>query len=117
LHAVADALLGAAGLRDIGCYFPNTDPNIKNIKSGLIVKKALEEIKKLGWIVGNVDVVVIAERPKISEHIAEIKKSISELLEVGEDQVGVKATTNEGMDSIGKGQAIAVQAICMLLKA
>ncbi|NDD71222.1 2-C-methyl-D-erythritol 2,4-cyclodiphosphate synthase, partial [bacterium] len=57
------------------------------------------------------------ERPKISEHIAEIKKSISELLEVGEDQVGVKATTNEGMDSIGKGQAIAVQAICMLLKA
>ncbi len=117
LHAVADALLGAAGLRDIGYYFPNTDPNIKNIKSGLIVKKALEEIKKLGWIVGNIDVVVIAERPKISEHIAEIKKSISELLEVGEDQVGVKATTNEGMDSIGQGRAIAVQAICMLLKA
>ena len=117
LHAVADALLGAAGLRDIGCYFPNTDPNIKNIKSGLIVKKALEEIKKLGWRVGNVDVVVIAERPKISEHITEIKKSISELLEVGEDQVGVKATTNEGMDSIGQGRAIAVQAICMLIKA
>ena len=117
LHAVADALLGAAGLRDIGYYFPNTDPSIKNIKSGLIVKKALEEIKKLGWRVGNVDVVVIAERPKISEHITEIKKSISDLLEVGADQVGVKATTNEGMDSIGKGQAIAVQAICMLLKA
>lgn len=117
LHAVADALLGAAGLRDIGYYFPNTDPNIKNINSGLIVKKALEEIKKLGWIVGNIDVVVIAEQPKISEHITEIKKSISELLEVGEDQVGIKATTNEGMDSIGQGRAMAVQAICLLLKA
>jgi len=117
LHAVADSLLGAAGLRDIGYYFPNTDPNIKDIKSGLIVKKALEEIKKLGWIVGNVDLVVIAEQPKISQHITEIKKSISVLLEVGEDQVGVKATTNEGMDAIGQGRAIAVQAICMLFKA
>lgn len=117
LHAVADALLGAAGLRDIGYYFPNTDPNIKNIKSSLIVKKALEEISKLGWKVGNVDVVVIAERPKISEHIFEIKKSIAGLLGVGEDRIGVKATTNEGMDAIGKGQAIAVQAICLIFKA
>jgi 2-C-methyl-D-erythritol 2,4-cyclodiphosphate synthase len=117
LHAVADALLGAAGLRDIGYYFPNTDPNIKNIKSTLIVQKALEEIKKLGWKVGNVDVVVIAERPKISGFIDQIKKSIAGILEISESQVGVKATTHEGMDSIGEGKAIAVQAICMIFKA
>lgn len=116
LHAVADGLLGAAGLLDIGHYFPNTDPNIKNINSQLIVKKALEEIKKLGWKVGNIDVVVIAEQPKISASIAEIKKSLARLCEVGVDQIGVKATTNEGMDAIGQGKALAVQAICVIYK-
>lgn len=116
LHALADAILGAAGLRDIGHYFPNTDPSLLGMNSGVIVKKAVGEILALGWRVGNVDLVVIAERPKVSPYISEIKKSISQLLGIEVGQVGIKATTNEGMDSIGQGQAIAVQAVCLIYR-
>ena len=117
LHALADAIFGAAGLRDIGHYFPNTDPKIKGIRSTLIVHKAVEEVTKLGWKIGNVDLVLIGERPKIMHKIDEIKKSVAELLNVSPAEVGLKATTNEGMDSLGQGKAIAVQAICLLYRA
>lgn len=116
LHALADAILGAAGLRDIGHYFPNTDPQIKGMNSGLIVQKAIAEISQQGWKIGNVDLVLIGERPKIMSRIDEIKKSVASLLKINPSEVGLKATTNEGMDSLGQGKAIAVQAICLLYR-
>jgi len=117
LHAVADAILGAAGLRDIGHYFPNTDAAIKGLDSAVIVKKAVVEAKANGgWVVGNVDVVIIGERPKVMAHVDAMKAKLAEIIGVTPSQVGIKATTNEGMDSIGQGKALAVQAICLVFK-
>jgi 2-C-methyl-D-erythritol 2,4-cyclodiphosphate synthase len=117
LHAVADAILGAAGLRDIGHYFPNTDAAIKGLDSAVIVKKAVAEAKAQGgWIVGNVDLVIIGERPKVMAHVDAMKASVAGIIGISPSQVGIKATTNEGMDSIGQGKALAVQAICLLFK-
>jgi 2-C-methyl-D-erythritol 2,4-cyclodiphosphate synthase len=116
LHALADAILGAAGLRDIGHYFPNTDAALQGINSGVIVKKAVSEVMALGWRIGNVDLVVLAERPKVSPHISDMKKSVAQLLGIEVGQVGIKATTNEGMDAIGQGKALAVQAVCLIYR-
>jgi 2-C-methyl-D-erythritol 2,4-cyclodiphosphate synthase len=117
LHAVADAILGAAGLRDIGHYFPNTDAAIKGLDSAVIVKKAVAEAKgQGGWIVGNVDLVIIGERPKVMAHVDAMKASVAGIIGISPSQVGIKATTNEGMDSIGQGKALAVQAICLVFK-
>ena len=118
LHAVADAILGAAGLRDIGHYFPNTDAAIKGLDSAVIVKKAVTEAKANGgWVVGNVDVVIIGERPKVMAHVEAMKAGVAGIIGISPSQVGIKATTNEGMDSIGQGKALAVQAICLVFKA
>jgi 2-C-methyl-D-erythritol 2,4-cyclodiphosphate synthase len=117
LHAVADAILGAAGLRDIGHYFPNTDASLKGLDSALIVKKAVAEAKAQGgWVVGNVDIVIIGERPKVMAHVEAMKAKVAEIIGISPAQVGIKATTNEGMDSIGQGKALAVQAICLISK-
>jgi 2-C-methyl-D-erythritol 2,4-cyclodiphosphate synthase len=117
LHAVADAILGAAGLRDIGHYFPNTDASLKGLDSAVIVKKAVAEAKAQGgWTVGNVDIVIIGERPKVMAHVEAMKAQVAEIIGISPAQVGIKATTNEGMDSIGQGRALAVQAICLISK-
>jgi 2-C-methyl-D-erythritol 2,4-cyclodiphosphate synthase len=117
LHAVADAILGAAGLRDIGHYFPNTDASLKGLDSAVIVKKAVAEAKgQGGWVVGNVDIVIIGERPKVMAHVEAMKAKVAEIIGISPAQVGIKATTNEGMDSIGQGKALAVQAICLISK-
>ena len=117
LHAVADAILGAAGLRDIGHYFPNTDASLKGLDSAVIVKKAVAEAKAQGgWTVGNVDIVIIGERPKVMAHVDAMKAKVAEIIGISPAQVGIKATTNEGMDSIGQGKALAVQAICLISK-
>ena len=117
LHAVADAILGAAGLRDIGHYFPNTDASLKGLDSAVIVKKAVAEAKAQGgWMVGNVDIVIIGERPKVMAHVEAMNAKVAEIIGISPSQVGIKATTNEGMDSIGQGKALAVQAICLISK-
>ena len=117
LHAVADAILGAAGLRDIGHYFPNTDASLKGLDSAVIVQKAVAEAKAQGgWMVGNVDIVIIGERPKVMAHVEAMKAKVAEIIGISPSQVGIKATTNEGMDSIGQGKALAVQAICLISK-
>jgi 2-C-methyl-D-erythritol 2,4-cyclodiphosphate synthase len=117
LHAVADAILGAAGLRDIGHYFPNTDASLKGLDSAVIVRKAVAEAKgQGGWVVGNVDIVIIGERPKVMAHVDAMKAKVAEIIGISPSQVGIKATTNEGMDSIGQGKALAVQAICLISK-
>ncbi|MDR2430508.1 MAG: 2-C-methyl-D-erythritol 2,4-cyclodiphosphate synthase [Puniceicoccales bacterium] len=116
-HAIADAVLGAAGLRDIGAYFPNTDPACKNMNSMDIVRRAVAEASARGYRIQNVDATVIAEQPKLSPHLDAIKASLSDALQIPEDCVGVKATTNERLDDLGAGLGIAVHAVCLVARA
>jgi 2-C-methyl-D-erythritol 2,4-cyclodiphosphate synthase len=116
LHAVADAILGAAGLRDIGHYFPNHDATLAGMDSAIIARRAVSEAAALGWKVGNVDLVLIGERPKIMAHVPAIRASVAAILGVDPTQVGIKATTNEGMDALGEGRGLAVHAICLIYR-
>ena len=114
-HALADALLGALGLPDIGFYFPPDDPSLEGIDSMEILRKAKDECKAKGYIVGNVDATIIAETPKMSPHVPAMKKRLAETLGVAADQVGVKATTNEGIGGMGQSEGIATHAVCLLV--
>ena len=113
-HAIADAILGAAGLPDIGFYFPNTDPSIEGIDSQEILKRAVAEAEEEGLRLVNADSTLIAEEPSIGKHIAAIKQRLSQSLGIPATSIGIKATTNEGVGDIGKGVAIAAQAVCLL---
>jgi 2-C-methyl-D-erythritol 2,4-cyclodiphosphate synthase len=115
-HAVSDALLGALGLGDIGKYFPPSDPTITGIDSLLIVKKCLGMVKEKGYLVNNCDVSIIAQEPKLAPFIEEMKSNLALALEIKESQASIKAMTNEGMDAIGRGQAIKAIAILSLIK-
>ena len=114
LHAVCDALLGAAGLGDIGELFPDTDPAHKDADSRVFVAEVLRRVSDAGYAIGNVDTVIHAERPKLAEYKPLIKASLAEMLAVGTDAVGVKATTNEGLDALGRGESIACWATVLL---
>ncbi len=115
-HAIADAVLGAAGLPDIGHYFPPNDPACAGIDSLKIVAKAAAEAARLGWRVGNVDASVIAERPKIGKYVPAMRERLGAALGVPASCVGVKATTNEKLGSLGAGEGIAVHAVCLLVR-
>src|ERR1035437_3758402 len=114
LHAITDALLGAAALPDIGHYFPPTDPAIKNIASATMLAKAFSEVQRLGYRVANVDSVVIAEAPKLAPHRQAMREAIARLLKMSIEYVQVKGKTNEGLDAVGRGEAIAAQAVVLL---
>ena len=114
LHAISDALLGAAGLRDIGYYFPDTDPKNKNLSSLKIVEKTLDLLKRSDLQPRNIDFVVVCEQPKIAPYVDDLKKSLSSILNIEESFIGVKATTTEKMGVIGNGNGIAVFAIASL---
>lgn len=114
LHAVMDALLGAAALRDIGNLFPDNDPRYKGISSMLLLREVYEKLRKKGYTVGNVDVTVIAQRPKLKEHIPAMIRNIAETLEICEDRVNVKATTEEHLGFTGRGEGMACHAVCLL---
>jgi 2-C-methyl-D-erythritol 2,4-cyclodiphosphate synthase len=114
LHAITDAILGAAALPDIGHYFPPSDPSIKGISSSVMLSKAVEEAGKAGFVIGNVDSVLITEAPKISPHRDAIRNKIAELLKISMSNVQVKGKTNEKLGDIGKGEAIAAQAVVLL---
>lgn len=115
LHALMDALLGAAGLPDIGTLFPNTDERWRGASSAKLLADVVRRIHENGWRVGNADITVIAERPKISAHVPEMRARIANVLEVPENAVGVKATTAEGLGDLGAGEGIAAHAVCMLV--
>lgn len=115
-HAVADAVLGAVGLPDIGHFFPPNDPACAGIDSMKIVAKAVAEAARLGYRVGNVDAAIIAERPKIAKYVPAMREKLGDALGVPASCVGVKATTNEKLGSLGAGEGIAVHAVCLLLK-
>ena len=111
LHAVTDALLGAAGLPDIGELFPDTDPRFKDADSRELLAEVLSRLNSLGWTPVNVDLIVHAERPKLSAHKERIRESLRELLGIDRLAISVKAKTNEGLGPVGEGQAIACTAI------
>ena len=115
-HAICDALLGAAALPDIGHFFPNTDPAYKNIDSQVLLQRVVAELAKLGWQIVNIDASVIAEKPKIYPRLAEMKAGLAKSTGLPIDRVGLKATTNEGVDQIGQGQAIAAHAVALITR-
>ena len=114
IHAVIDAILGAAALGDIGSHFPDTDPRWANADSTLFLRAAVADVRAAGYAVGNVDATVICERPKLRPHIDAIRARLAEELGVPVTSVSVKAKTNEGMDAVGAGKGIAVHCVALL---
>jgi len=114
LHAVGDAILGAASLGDIGELFPDTDDKWKGISSRILLDKIMELVNEKGLLVNNVDIIYIAQEPKISKKKKEMEQRISEILKVDMERVNVKATTTEGLGSIGRSEGAAAQAIATL---
>lgn len=114
LHALMDAMLGALALGDIGQHFPNTDPKYKGADSMTLLAHVMKTITDLGYRVGNCDIMVISETPKIAPHVLAMRESIAKALSVGISSVSVKATTNEGLGAIGREEGIAAQAVCIL---
>jgi 2-C-methyl-D-erythritol 2,4-cyclodiphosphate synthase len=115
LHALCDALLGAAGLRDIGHHFPNTDERFRGIESTLLLKQTVDLIQTEGWQVNNVDITLTAERPKIGPYLNSMKARIAELLHVETNAVGIKATTNEKLGFVGREEGACAYAVALLI--
>ncbi len=114
LHAISDAILGAAALGDIGKHFPNTDPLIKDINSREILKKVISLLQQKKYSIVNIDATVICELPKLTPYIDQIKKNIASDCNIDLDRVNVKATTTETLGFTGRGEGIAAQAICLI---
>ena len=115
LHAICDALLGAANLRDIGFHFSDTDPQYKGIDSKILLREVFKKIQEKGYSVGNIDCTVILEKPKVNPHIPAMQAVIAEILNIDVDAVSIKATTHEKVDSFGERRAIKAYAACLLL--
>ena len=116
LHAICDAILGAAGLGDIGEYFPNTDTKYEGVASSLFVKQVAQKVHDAGWSVENVDVMILAQEPKLQEFKPKMKQHIASQLNIDQAQVNIKAGTNEGLGYIGAQEGIAVYAVVLLKK-
>ena len=115
-HAIADALLGAAGKRDIGFYFPDTDPRYKSVSSLFL----LSEVKRLldvdGYGIGNVDCTLIAQAPKMAQHLVDMRKNIASVLEISVEDINIKATTEEKLGFTGRKEGIAASSVCLIEK-
>ena len=116
LHAICDALLGAAGKRDIGFYFPDTSSEFKNIDSKILLQRTIKVLKDDGWKVGNIDSTLCMERPKIMSFVPEMKKVISSICEIEEDDVSIKATTSEKMGFVGREEGVNAYAVALIQK-
>lgn len=116
LHALVDALLGGIGAGDIGELFPNSDPQWRGASSSLFVHKALLLVHEAGYVVGNADILIIAEKPRLKAYKSAIRQAVADLLKVDASDVNIKAGTNEGCDAIGQGQAIAAHATVLLAR-
>jgi len=114
LHAVMDALLGAAALGDIGRHFPDTDPAYKDADSGKLLASVGEKIKAAGYRVGNIDVTMIAQKPKLKDHIPQMEENISRILGIEKNEVNVKATTEEHLGFTGDGSGMSCHAVALL---
>ena len=116
LHAICDALLGAAGKRDIGFYFPDTSSEFKNIDSKILLQRTIQVLKDDGWKVGNVDSTLCMERPKIMSFVPEMKKVISSICEIEEEDVSIKATTSEKLGFVGREEGVNAYAVTLIQK-
>jgi 2-C-methyl-D-erythritol 2,4-cyclodiphosphate synthase len=115
-HAICDAFLGAAGLPDIGNFFPDTDPAWKGVDSQVLLRRVLQVLRENGWRPVNIDATVIAERPRISTRIADMKAALAYSTGLPVAAIGIKATTNEGVGALGEGLAIAAHAVALIEK-
>jgi 2-C-methyl-D-erythritol 2,4-cyclodiphosphate synthase len=117
LHSICDALLGAAALGDLGRHFPDTDPRYAGISSARLLETVLAEITRRGFEIENVDVTIVAEAPRLAPLLGAMRERVAELLRISPDRVNIKAKTNEGVGAIGRGEAIAAYAVCLLRRA
>lgn len=115
-HAITDALLGAAGLGDIGTHFSDKDARWKNADSMVFLRHVCELLAERDYKIGNVDATILAERPKMMPHIPEMKARLAVVMAIDQSHINIKAKTNEGLDAIGRGEAIAAQAVALILK-
>ena len=115
IHALCDALLGATGLGDIGTYFPSTDESYKDIDSRLLLKQVLNYIRKSNFSIGNVDITILAQEPKLAEHIPAMKKNLADDLKTDKSLINIKATTTEGMGFIGRKEGISAHAVVLII--
>ena len=115
-HSIMDALLGALSLGDIGKYFPPSDDKWKNADSLFLLSKVIELIRREGWEINNIDSVIVAERPKIKPFVQLMKKNVSEVLEINENLIGIKATTNEKLGPEGREEGISCHSVVLLKK-
>ena len=116
MHALADAMLGALALPDIGHHFPDTDPSNLGIDSSIILSKVVSMIQEKGYFPGNVDITIIAQRPKLEDYLPAIRTNISSILGIDKNCIGLKATTHEHIGSLGREEGIATHAVCLLFK-
>lgn len=114
IHAICDALLGAAGLRDIGFHFPNTDDQYKNIDSKELLKNVMQQLFEKKFKIGNIDATLCLEHPKINPHIPAMKKALADTLGIKEDDISIKATTNERMGFIGREEGVTAYAVALI---
>ena len=113
-HAIMDALLGAAAMGDIGKHFPDTDPAYEGADSMKLLAEVVRKLNREGYIIGNVDATIIAQKPKMAPHIPEMRRRLAEVMQITEDRVNVKATTEEKLGFTGAEQGISCQAVCLL---
>ena len=116
IHALCDAILGAAAMRDIGYHFPPNDNKYKNIDSKLLLKDVVKIVKDKGYKIGNIDITICAERPKINPHIPAMINTLAPILEIEENEVSIKATTTEKLGFVGKEEGIAAHAVVLIEK-
>ncbi len=117
LHAITDAVLGAAGLGDIGRHFPDTDPQFKGVDSSVLLAEAMRRVRQQGWELVNVDSTIVAQAPKLAPHMSDIQAGVAKALGVATDQVNVKAKTAEKLGPVGQGQSLEARAVVLLRKA
>jgi 2-C-methyl-D-erythritol 2,4-cyclodiphosphate synthase len=116
IHAICDALLGAAALGDIGQHFPNTDPDYKNIDSKILLRDVCGMLDNNKFDIGNIDVTVCLESPKINPHIPAMKKALAEVMEMNEDDISIKATTNEKLGYVGREEGVCAYAVALIFR-
>ena len=116
IHVICDALLGAANLRDIGYHFPDTDPKYKGVDSKILLRDTVKLLLDKGWTIGNIDSTVVAEQPKINPHVDVMRNCLSDVMQIEEDRISIKATTNEKLGYLGREDGIAAYAVVLIIK-
>lgn len=114
IHAICDALLGAANLRDIGFHFSNRDPRWKDIDSKILLSESCKLVRDKGWNIGNIDATLVLEEPKINPHVEKMREILAQTMQIEKDEISIKATTNETMGYVGRKEGVNAYAVCLL---